>query len=70
MTEFLRYHGLSVAIIAIYLFFVGASMATSDETWAGWIANRAGGHADDAFGAFLIVVLSKWLREWNSAQSN
>lgn len=65
----LRHHGLSLVVAFVWLVFILASWFLFDGTAAEWWSERAGGHADDSFGALLVIVLSKWLRERGSAQS-
>lgn len=63
----LREHGLSVAVAALYAAFkVGAVFTTPEDAF--WYATLHG-HSDDAFGALLIIVATKWFRERGSAAS-
>ena len=70
MKRCLQEHGLSIAIVAIWLALLALSLWRWEEGPAKWINERAGGHSDDAFGAMLLVLLTKWLREKNSSASN
>ena len=63
-------HALSFVIVAIWAALIGLSMWRFDGTWGEWFSERAGGHSDDSFGALLLIILTKWLRERNSNASN
>ena len=68
--NWLREHSLSLAIVAIWLALLALSLWRWEDGPVKWINERAGGHADDAFGAMLLVLLTKWLRERGSNASN
>jgi hypothetical protein len=67
MSKFLHNHGLTVVLVVIYLCFkIPAIGTTPDQEF--WYATLHG-HSDDAFGAILLVLATKWWREKGSAES-
>ena len=42
---------------------IGVSLFTWDKSFLEWLSDRAGGHADDSFGAILIIMGTKWFYE-------
>lgn len=67
MRSFLEEHSLSLAIatLLVVLLVVGYLMPTSMEEHA----QNSFGLAHDTFGALIIVVFTKYLRERGSAES-
>jgi hypothetical protein len=64
---FLYEHGLSVALVVLYLCFkVGAAFVGPEDEF---LYPTLHGHSDDTLGAILIVLLTKCLRERGSAAS-
>jgi hypothetical protein len=67
--DWLREHSLSIVIIGIWLGMLVLSIWRFDGGMGDWFSERAGGHSDDAFGAMLLILLTKWLRERGSEES-
>lgn len=75
--SFLKQHSLSIIIGGIFLLMLIASvflapvMKQPDKypTYIVWIAETDYSLMADVFGAFLLVVLTKYLREKGSAES-
>lgn len=67
--KFLREHSLSLIAGTIWLFLIISSVSLFEESWYKWFSDRAGGHSDDAFGALLLVLLTKWFYERGSSES-
>lgn len=66
LAYFLREHGLSVGLGAIVVAFGVWSRILEQGTW---LYDIVQGFCHDTWGAFLIVLATKWLRERGSAQS-
>lgn len=64
MLAFCRRHGLGITLAALWLASLIAAVLAG-ATLADLLANYSG----DAFGALLIVMLTKWLIERGSSQS-
>jgi hypothetical protein len=63
---FLREHSFSIFLFILWIVLSLSSYWTKDEEWlTQFLAN----HAGDAFGAFLIVLATKYFIERGSAES-
>lgn len=69
MQTFIKEHSLSLFVISIWLGLIIGSATLFEEDWYAWWSERAGGHSDDAFGALLLVLLTKWFVERGSEES-
>jgi hypothetical protein len=63
---FIREHGLSIALVALWIVLLGASGFFATEDW--WESTLLN-HASGAFGAAIVVILTKYLYERGSAAS-
>jgi hypothetical protein len=63
--RFLREHSLSIVLGGFAIGFEVISAVLSEGWWRDFLLNYSG----DAFGAWLIVVMSKWFIERGSAES-
>jgi hypothetical protein len=62
-------HALSLVVGTLWIALLAWSYGSFDGTTTEWLSERAGGHSDDTFGALLIIIATKWLRERGSPQS-
>jgi hypothetical protein len=63
---FLREHSLSIALALLWGALTVASYFPENGSW---LSQTLIGYAGDVFGAFLIVMATKWLIERGSPQS-
>jgi hypothetical protein len=65
MRAWLHNHGLSIGLCALWLALTAVSFVIDKSSVQNYIQNLTG----DAFGAFIIVVATKYLVEKGSAES-
>lgn len=64
--KWVRDHSLSLVIAGVWAVLHGLRFLVEKD---GYWYDTFTGHADDAFGAFVIVVATKWFIERGSAES-
>jgi hypothetical protein len=69
MREWLSEHGLSLFLCAIWFSLSTAAFVLTDKEWQEAVQEYLHNLAGDAFGATLIVMATKYLRERGSAES-
>lgn len=70
MKRFLHDHSLTIVFVGIYFACQTlAALFASDPFSEDWLKDMFQGHADDTFGALLIVFFTKFFHERGSAES-
>ena len=65
MAKIWEKHSLSIVSVGIFSVLTIATALSPEGYWRTMIGNMAG----DAFGVSMIVILTKWLTEKDSAES-
>lgn len=77
MIKFWKRHSLSIVLMTTFLIMFAASWPLGKSTWDGkgeyWVyfcAQTIWSIQGDMFGGFMLVVYTKWFKEYRSAASN